>query len=71
MSPDIIDERVQTVIDQLDINDFADRHTKGFSQGQRTKVSLARSLVHEPQKHHPRRAEQRPRRHGHAVIYVS
>ncbi len=49
MSPDIIDRRVQTVIDQLDINDFADRRTKGFSQGQRTKVSLARSLVHEPQ----------------------
>lgn len=49
MSPDIIDERVQKVIDQLNINDFADRHTKGFSQGQRTKVSLARSLVHEPQ----------------------
>jgi sodium transport system ATP-binding protein len=49
MSPDVIDERVQTVIDQLDINDFADRRTKGFSQGQRTKVSLARSLVHEPQ----------------------
>lgn len=49
MSPDIIDARVQTVVDQLDINDFADRRTKGFSQGQRTKVSLARSLVHEPQ----------------------
>ena len=49
MTPDIIDGRVQTVIDQLDINDFADRRTKGFSQGQRTKVSLARSLVHEPQ----------------------
>lgn len=49
MSPDVIDERVQTVIDQLGINDFADRRTKGFSQGQRTKVSLARSLVHEPQ----------------------
>ena len=49
MPPGIIDERVQTVIDQLDIGDFADRRTKGFSQGQRTKVSLARSLVHEPQ----------------------
>jgi len=49
MPADIIDARVQTVIDQLDINDFADRRTKGFSQGQRTKVSLARSLVHEPQ----------------------
>ncbi len=49
MPADIIDERVQKVIDQLDINDFADRRTKGFSQGQRTKVSLARSLVHSPQ----------------------
>ena len=49
MPPDVIDTRVQTVINQLDINDFADRRTKGFSQGQRTKVSLARSLVHEPQ----------------------
>jgi len=49
MPRDIIAERVQTVIEQLDIGDFADRRTKGFSQGQRTKVSLARSLVHEPQ----------------------
>ncbi len=49
MPTDSIDEAVQTVIDQLDINDFADRRTKGFSQGQRTKVSLARSLVHGPQ----------------------
>ena len=49
MDAGIIDERVQRVIDQLDIGDFADRRTKGFSQGQRTKVSLARSLVHGPQ----------------------
>jgi len=49
MAPDTIDERVQRVITQLNIDDFADRRTKGFSQGQRTKVSLARSLVHEPQ----------------------
>ncbi len=49
MPADTIDEAVQKVIDQLDINDFADRRTKGFSQGQRTKVSLARSLVHGPQ----------------------
>jgi sodium transport system ATP-binding protein len=48
MPDDIIDESVQKVIDQLDINDFADRRTKGFSQGQKTKVSLARSLVHGP-----------------------
>ena len=49
MPPADIDDAVQKVIDQLDINDFADRRTKGFSQGQKTKVSLARSLVHGPQ----------------------
>lgn len=49
MDCDIIDEHVQTVIDQLDIGEFADRRTKGFSQGQRTKVALARSIVHGPQ----------------------
>ena len=48
MSPESIDERVQKFIDELDINAFADRRTKGFSQGQRTKVALARSLVHGP-----------------------
>jgi sodium transport system ATP-binding protein len=44
-----IDERVESLVDLLEINDFADRKTKGFSQGQRTKVALARSLVHSPQ----------------------
>jgi sodium transport system ATP-binding protein len=48
MDTGIIEERVQQVIDQLAINDFADRKTRGFSQGQRTKVSLARALVHGP-----------------------
>jgi len=44
-----IDDRVNGIIQLLEISDFADRHTKGFSQGQRTKVSLARALVHDPQ----------------------
>ena len=42
-------ERVDNIIQLLEISDFADRLTKGFSQGQRTKVSLARALVHDPQ----------------------
>ena len=42
-------DRVESIIALLDIGEFADRRTKGFSQGQRTKVSLARSLVHDPQ----------------------
>ena len=43
-----IDDRVQAIIDDLEIGDFADRRSKGFSQGQRTKVALGRALVHRP-----------------------
>jgi sodium transport system ATP-binding protein len=49
LAADTIDERVANIIDLLEIDKFADRRTKGFSQGQRTKVALARSLVHDPQ----------------------
>ena len=44
-----IDDQVADIVRLLEIDDFADRRTKGFSQGQRTKVSLARALVHNPQ----------------------
>ena len=44
-----VGDRVSDIIELLEIEDFADRRTKGFSQGQRTKVSLARALVHDPQ----------------------
>ena len=44
-----IDDKVDSIIGLLEIDDFADRRTKGFSQGQRTKVALARALVHDPQ----------------------
>jgi sodium transport system ATP-binding protein len=30
------------------MDDFIDRRVKGFSQGQRIKVALARALVHDP-----------------------
>jgi sodium transport system ATP-binding protein len=49
LSCDSIDEKVDNIIELLDIGDFAERRTKGFSHGQRTKVALARSLVHDPQ----------------------
>jgi len=45
----ILDDSVDAIIKLLEIEAFADRRTKGFSQGQRTKVSLARALVHDPQ----------------------
>ena len=44
-----LDDRVDGIIKLLEIDEFADRRTKGFSQGQRTRVSLARALVHDPQ----------------------
>ena len=44
-----VESRVESIVDLLEIADFADRRTKGFSQGQRTKVALARALVHDPQ----------------------
>ncbi len=40
--------RVNELIELLDMQDIADRRTEGFSQGQKTKVALARALVHNP-----------------------
>jgi sodium transport system ATP-binding protein len=45
----VLDDKVDGIIKLLEIEDFADRRTKGFSHGQRTKVALARALVHDPQ----------------------
>ena len=41
--------RVDELVQLLDMENFADRRTAGFSQGQKTKVALARALVHRPQ----------------------
>ena len=41
-------QRADELIGELDIVDCADRRAKGFSQGQRIKVALARALVHQP-----------------------
>lgn len=44
-----VDDRVDKIVRLLEIDSFAERRTRGFSQGQRTKVALARALVHDPQ----------------------
>ena len=43
-----LDRRVAELVEQLGMGEFADRRAKGFSQGQKTKVALARALVHSP-----------------------
>ncbi len=48
LSPADLSARTEAVIEALDIHEFAERKTDGFSQGQRTKVALARALVHAP-----------------------
>ena len=44
-----LEARTQHWIDLLDMRSFADRRVAGFSHGERTKVALARALVHQPQ----------------------
>lgn len=41
-------DRVEALVERLDMRSIADRRTQGFSQGERMKVSLARALVHGP-----------------------
>jgi sodium transport system ATP-binding protein len=46
---DALGVRVDALIDRLELGAIANRKAKGFSQGERTKIALARALVHDPQ----------------------
>jgi sodium transport system ATP-binding protein len=48
MSGARIEERSQALLKWLGLEAIADRRVAGFSQGERTKVALARALVHQP-----------------------
>jgi sodium transport system ATP-binding protein len=41
-------ERTKALIARLGLHELANRRVSGFSQGERTKVALARALVHQP-----------------------
>jgi len=46
--PDI-DARIEGLAADLDLNEFLDRHTGKLSAGQKTRVSLAKALLNEPE----------------------
>ncbi len=48
MAPNAIAQRTAKLAAALQMEDFLDRITEGFSQGQRTKTAIARALIHDP-----------------------
>ncbi|MCC7074232.1 MAG: ATP-binding cassette domain-containing protein [Deltaproteobacteria bacterium] len=48
LASDVISARLDHLSEVLEMRDFLDRRTEGFSQGQKLKVAIARVLVHEP-----------------------
>jgi len=42
-------ERIAQLTHTLGMEDFINRRTEGFSQGQRVKVAIARAMIHSPQ----------------------
>jgi sodium transport system ATP-binding protein len=48
LEPSALERRIETLFDMLDMKSIADRRVDGFSLGQRMKVAIARTLVHDP-----------------------
>jgi len=48
LSPDEIDRRTNAIFERLDLVRLADRRVGTFSTGERQKLSLARSILHDP-----------------------
>ena len=48
LEADALKARIEALIADLEMDAIADRRARGFSQGERIKVALARALVHAP-----------------------
>jgi sodium transport system ATP-binding protein len=48
MAPRAVAAAIERLADWLDMGELLDRRTEGFSQGERMKVAIARTLVHDP-----------------------
>ena len=48
MKPRAVDAAIEKLADWLDMGTLLDRRTDGFSQGERMKVAIARTIVHDP-----------------------
>ncbi|MFZ3322556.1 MAG: ATP-binding cassette domain-containing protein [Usitatibacter sp.] len=48
MASEAVDRAVERLAQLLDLSALLDRRTDGFSQGERMKVAIARTLVHDP-----------------------
>jgi sodium transport system ATP-binding protein len=48
MAPAAVDAAIRRLSELLDLGEILDRRTDGFSQGERMKIAIARTLVHDP-----------------------
>ncbi len=48
IAPVELETRIEALVEQLEMSDFCNRRTAGFSQGQKIKIALARALIHDP-----------------------
>jgi len=48
VSADALEQRINELVELLDLDEIIDRRVAGFSQGERTKVAIGRALVHSP-----------------------
>ena len=49
LSGEVLEKQINSLIVLLDMQSIADRKTEGFSTGEKLKVAIARTLVHNPQ----------------------